>query len=280
MTIGVFAGCRYLRPGRWWWPALDAVREEHGITEVWHGACSEKDKPAALRGGDLLADQWARARGLEVRMFPAPWELYRRAGLDPKAAGMRRVADMLAGQRGYQLAEHARGAARVVTTESVPGRVGLVVCLPGGSGTQGTARQGERLGLPVVRVPMVHPPGSPRVINAHHFAMPGARDRRPPLPELWRYIGRSPPLGPSPLANPFTKAQHGLGALELYRRWLWSRIKARDAAVLDTLRSIEPGEHLVCHCKRPDGSGACHGDIVVLAWEWLRSMEDAARKSA
>ncbi len=108
--IAVFAGCRYLDVGRWWWPTLDAIREEHGITEVWHGACSlDHQHPDKLAGVDAGIDLWARDRGLAVRMFPAPWALYRRAGLDPKAAGMRRVA---AGRRASDLPPQQQGARR------------------------------------------------------------------------------------------------------------------------------------------------------------------------
>jgi len=276
MTIAVFAGCRDLEVGRWWWPALDALRDEHGITAVWHGACSLPDKPAELAGADAGVDTWARARGLQVSMFPAPWTLYRRAGLDPKSAGMRRVADMLRGDRGYEVRD-----GKVVTTETIPGSPALVVCLPGGLGTQGTAKRGEQLGLPVVRVPMMHKPGVPRVVNSHHHALPGVpeapnRAPRPPLPEPWVYIGRSPPLGPSPLANPFPAQKYGRRALELYRGWLREKLLRRCPLVLEELRRIPADAHLVCHCKRPDGSGACHGDTVVLAWEWLAKRDAKA----
>lgn len=278
MTIAVFAGCRDLDTGPWWWPALDAVRDEHGITEVWHGACSlDPRKPDKLAGADAGIDTWARARGLTVRMFPAPWSLYRRAGLKPEAAGMRRVADMLRGDREYVVLD-----GKVVTTETVPGSPALVVCLPGGPGTQGTAKQGERLGLPVVRVPMQWKPGVPRIINAHHFAEPGKRgDQRVPLPAGAVYIGRSKPWGgPSPLANPFPVEQHGRKALELYRGWLRERLQRRDPVVLAALRAIPADAHLVCHCVRPDGSGPCHGRTVALAWEWLakKDAEAAARR--
>jgi hypothetical protein len=278
VTIAVFAGCRDLEVGRWWWPALDAIRDEHGITEVWHGACGSETEDGRtsgkLKGVDEGIDTWALVRDLRIQRFPAPWGRYRKAGLDDKKAGMRRVRDMLAGARGYQLgAASAKGEARVVTTELVPGHPALVVCLPGGPGTQGTAKEGQRLGLPVVRVPMVYKPGVPRVVNLHHHAMPGAADRRPPLPEPWRYIGRSPPLGPSPVANPYTVEEHGRKALELYKDWLREKLKRRDPLVLEELRSIPADAHLVCHCVRPDGSGACHGRTVALAWEWLRKQD-------
>jgi hypothetical protein len=272
--IAVFAGCRYLDVGRWWWPTLDAIREEHGITEVWHGACSlDHQHPDKLAGVDAGIDLWARDRGLAVRMFPAPWALYRRAGLDPKAAGMRRVADMLRGDRDYEIRD-----GKVVTTSTVPGSPALVVCLPGGPGTQGTAKQAGRLGLPVVRMPLVHKPGAPRIVNAHHFAEPGKQDRRPPLPEPWVYVGRSVPWGgPSPLGNPYSVQEHGTRALELYKGWLRERLKRRDPTVLAALRAIPADAHLVCHCVRPDGSGGCHARVVTLAWEWVQRFDAKAR---
>jgi hypothetical protein len=277
--IAVLAGCRHIDVGPWWWPALDAVAAEHGITEAWHGACSlDRERPWRLAGADLGIDTWARVRGHAVRMFPAPWNLYRRAGLKPEAAGMRRVADMLRGDREYQVQ-----AGKVVTTETVPGSPALAVCLPGGPGTQGTATRAERLGLPVVRVPFQHKPGVPRLINAHHFAEPGKPgDRRPPLPEGAVYIGRSKPWGgPSPLANPYPVEQYGKRALELYKGWLRGKLQHRDPVVLEELRRIPGDALLVCHCVRPDGSGACHGRTVALAWEWVQRKDgEAAARAA
>jgi hypothetical protein len=96
--------------------------------------------------------------------------------------------------------------------------------------------------------------GPPVVVNRHWYK--GKR-----IPSPWRYIGRGTPLG-----NPFTVDDHGPEALELYRRWLWSKIVGRDASVLKELASIQPEEHLVCSCKpRP-----CHGDVVVRAWIWAK----------
>jgi hypothetical protein len=63
MTVAVFAGCRYLNVGEWWWPTLDGLADREGITWVWHGACHEYSKPFALRGADLGIDTWARNRG-------------------------------------------------------------------------------------------------------------------------------------------------------------------------------------------------------------------------
>lgn len=97
----------------------------------------------------------------------------------------------------------------------------------------------------------------PRVVNRHHF-----KGKATPEPSI--YIGRGTPLG-----NPYKVKEHGLAALDLYRRWLWGKIKDRDPQVLRALAAITGDHHLVCSCKpRP-----CHGDVVVRAWAWLRRQE-------
>lgn len=105
------------------------------------------------------------------------------------------------------------------------------------------------------------PSEGPVVINRHHH---GGRSSSFPTP--WIYIGRGSALG-----NPFTKAEHGEDALELYRKWLWDKIRGRDRDVLDMLATITSEHHLVCSCKpRP-----CHGDVVVNAWRWLEERRKA-----
>lgn len=94
----------------------------------------------------------------------------------------------------------------------------------------------------------------PTVVNRHHY--------RDGLPPGSIYIGRGTPLG-----NPYTVKEHGVAALDLYRRHLWAAIRREDAAILGALRAIEEASLLVCSCKpRP-----CHGDVVVAAWAWLRA---------
>ena len=57
--------------------------------------------------------------------------------------------------------------------------------------------------------------------------------------------------------------------------------RVRDAAVLEELRRIGEHDLLTCHCKRLDGSGECHGDVVALAWEWVRRKDaEAAHRAA
>jgi len=100
----------------------------------------------------------------------------------------------------------------------------------------------------------------PTVVNRHHY-------KGKPLPKPWMYIGRGTPLG-----NPFTVREHGDAALELYRRWLWDKIRSNDEDVLCALRRITRSHTLVCSCKpRP-----CHGDIVVRAWEWLQTSRECS----
>jgi hypothetical protein len=91
------------------------------------------------------------------------------------------------------------------------------------------------------------------------------RKGRPPLPEPNLYVGRGTPLG-----NPYTvrdvAGEDRSIVLEMYKRWLWDKIKAGDAAVLNAMRKIRPETHLVCSCApRP-----CHADVICKAWAWLR----------
>jgi hypothetical protein len=96
---------------------------------------------------------------------------------------------------------------------------------------------------------------APVVINRHHF-----KGQRLPQPSM--YIGRSRTSRPSPLGNPYTKAEHGEDALGLYRKHMRAKIDAGDVAVLRALNSITPDHSLVCSCApRP-----CHGDVVVELW--------------
>lgn len=117
----------------------------------------------------------------------------------------------------------------------------------------------------------------PTVINRHHYADPrsGKPDRRPPLPSPWMYIGRGTPLG-----NPFLKVdgENPMVPMRRYHRWLWGRIRDPRSEQAAALRRITDEHHLVCSCKRPDGSGLCHGDIVVKAWAWLREQESTDRR--
>lgn len=98
------------------------------------------------------------------------------------------------------------------------------------------------------------------------------------------YIGRGmrasqnyPGFSPSALGNPFrpSKQLPGQLCLDLYKKWLWRAMKNNDALVLDELRRLTArvlaGQDIVllCWCKRPDGTGYCHGDVIKQAIGWL-----------
>lgn len=107
----------------------------------------------------------------------------------------------------------------------------------------------------------VRPRTEPVVINRHWYA-------GRPLPAPSVYCGRGTPLG-----NPYTVQEHGPGALGLYRRHLWQKIRDRDPGVLGALEEISPDHHIVCSCKpRP-----CHADIIVAAWRWLKRTTESNR---
>lgn len=84
------------------------------------------------------------------------------------------------------------------------------------------------------------------------------------------YIGRAVSeygLQASALGNPFTVEEYGReGAVEMYRRWLWEHIEAGDGDVLSALSALDEDSVLACWCM-PE---ACHGDVVMAAWEWIR----------
>jgi len=96
------------------------------------------------------------------------------------------------------------------------------------------------------------------------------------LPTPWQYVGRGTPLG-----NPYRPHSAGHdgeeltreGALELYRRWLWQKIRANDPRVLLAMRSIDEDTALVCSCASQPGKPPkpCHADIVARAWDWMRA---------
>jgi hypothetical protein len=93
------------------------------------------------------------------------------------------------------------------------------------------------------------------------------------LPANLVYIGRRHRQGKrlwpaSPLGNPFGK-RHGdrQERCRLYRTWLAGQVEAGNEAVLAALAAIKPESVLGCWCK-PD---ACHGDVIVEAWQALRT---------
>lgn len=265
--IAVATGSRKLHAGEDWWPLLDELAKRYEIEEIWEGACT---------GADESVRVWAQARGLRVESFPAPWELYEQVGNKKGTAGPRRIDDMLEGRRGYVKghSEHDPEAVDGVVAKShVDGSPQMLIALPGHQGTRRTVRAARDRGLIIERLAK-----EPQVLNHYHFH--GKGDGLPPR-SRWIQRGQQPCArcrgqGPSPLANPFTKKrfpdiQANLGA---YKRWLWDELK-RCGPAMDELQSIEAADFLVCSCVRPDGSGGCHGHVIVKAWKWLSKQTDA-----
>ena len=111
---------------------LDRLHAKYGFTCVVHGGAGAvveetASQPEYTIGADLLAGEWAKARGLEVRAYPvtqAEWDQY---GL---SAGPRRNGLML-------------------EKESPE----LVVAFPGGRGTRNMTNKARWAHVKVVEVP-------------------------------------------------------------------------------------------------------------------------------
>jgi hypothetical protein len=102
---------------------LDASRVNAVLGRLW----TERGPITCLiqggaRGGDWMAAQWAKARGVTVAEFPADWKRYGRH------AGPIRNRQMLE-----------------------EGKPDLVVSFPGGRGTRNMVDQAEAAGLEVIR---------------------------------------------------------------------------------------------------------------------------------
>lgn len=93
---------------------LDAVHFFQPVTLLLHGAA---------RGADTLASEWAAARGVPQRAFPADWAAHGRG------AGPRRNDEMLR-----------------------EGRPDLVVAFPGGAGTGDMVARAQMTGVRVLRI--------------------------------------------------------------------------------------------------------------------------------
>lgn len=128
--VVVVGGSRALSVDEQWWPLLDRVREHQGFDRVWHGARGGADEGVAA---------WARARGLLVEEFPAPFELHREAGLPLELAEPRRNDDMLRAWGGYR----SRGGS-IVPCARAGGFVDLVLALPPDHDTLDLVARAER----------------------------------------------------------------------------------------------------------------------------------------
>ena len=137
--VVVVGGRRSLRVDDAWWPLLDALRERQRFDRVWHGA----------RGGaDAGVAAWARARGLEVVEFPAPFELYEAAGLEVAQAEPRRNDDMLRAWGGYR----ERGGS-IIPCARAGGFVELVLALAPDEDTRDLVSKARRWrSLPVIEL--------------------------------------------------------------------------------------------------------------------------------
>lgn len=108
------------------------------------------------------------------------------------------------------------------------------------------------------------------------------------------YIGRNlyyngqPPWRFGILGNPYThrdlkytKAQHKCttaeAAVKNCGKYWRQLIDAGDEEIISALRDIPEDSILVCHCKHQDGSGWCHGDMIIAAREYLRKIGKMAK---
>jgi len=93
---------------------LDAAVARLGLAEIVHGGA---------RGADSMAGEWALARGIPVKEFPADW------ANEGRSAGPRRNHRML-----------------------VEGRPDAVIAFPGGRGTANMVAQARAAGIPVYEI--------------------------------------------------------------------------------------------------------------------------------
>ena len=117
-----------------------------------------------------------------------------------------------------------------------------------------------------------------KVLNIRHFNNSTAELDKQLGKGNWVYIGRELrrySLKKSPLANPFKVKDYGgkVGTtIELFKAHLWELIKKGDVQVIRSLYNIgKNNTDVVCWCKDKHGEGACHGDVVVRAAQWVVS---------
>lgn len=89
---------------------LQRLHEKYTFTEVISGGCSGAD-----RGGEF----WAKAMKIPVKVYPAEWSKYGRAG---------------GPMRNYTMAKHADA----------------VILFPGGRGTESMRKIAQDMGLPIL----------------------------------------------------------------------------------------------------------------------------------
>jgi hypothetical protein len=81
--------------------------------------------------------------------------------------------------------------------------------------------------------------------------------------ELTVYCGR-----PSVLGNPFILGRDGgrTECIDKYRRWLWERVKERNAPVMAALGLLKEDSTLGCWCSPL----SCHCEVIERCWRYCR----------
>lgn len=108
------------------------------------------------------------------------------------------------------------------------------------------------------------------VVNIRHA--PYAND-----PTSYTYVGRAGHGRAGHLGNPFSFAQYGPRCLSLFRDHL-ARVLVPDPRKRRFLwEAADAKLPLGCFCKKVDGSGPCHGDIIAEflaenAWKWTQCL--------
>lgn len=76
------------------------------------------------------------------------------------------------------------------------------------------------------------------------------------------YIGR-----PSILGNPYKVGivYSREESINNYRDYLWKKLQDKNSPQYKAITSLQENDVLGCYCKPL----ACHGDIIIGAWEWL-----------
>jgi len=112
-----------------------------------------------------------------------------------------------------------------------------------------------------------------KVINIKEFGIKQSWFRiENKIPANWIYIGRGSVLGNWFKITPKTNRKQ---VIQLYKEWLWFKIKIKDQPVLAELaRLVLLHKHhgelvLCCHCKPLP----CHGDIIKSCLEWIETKQ-------
>ena len=111
-----------------------------------------------------------------------------------------------------------------------------------------------------------------KVVNKKEFGLKVIDFQKQKIHANWVYIGRGSALGNQ---FPITKKQNRKAVIQMYREWLWDKIKANDQRVISELRKLLAlnkefvNLYLVCSCKPLP----CHGDVIKSCIEWAESRQ-------